>query len=72
MTAEEPCATPENIGTSIQQIATIGDDPGEADLSTEQAGAQTAPWLPHPHGDKRRAPRGGGAPGPRAQAAECV
>ena len=27
MTPEEPCATPENIGTSIQQIATVGDDP---------------------------------------------
>jgi large subunit ribosomal protein L34 len=27
MTPEEPCATSENIGTSIQQIATVGDDP---------------------------------------------
>src|SRR6202030_930003 len=38
---------------------------GEADLSTQQAGAQASPWLPRPHGDQgrpqsdRRAPRAG-------------
>jgi ribonuclease P protein component len=44
--------------------------PREADLSTEQAGAQAPPWVPCPHGHQGRA-QGGGCPArTRAQAAQ--
>ncbi len=38
---------------------------GEADLSTEQAGAQASAWLSCPHGDSRRTQSDRGASGPR-------
>ena len=44
-----------------------GERPGEADLSTEQAGAQAPSWLPGAHGDQGR-PQGARqapCPGPR-------
>jgi ribonuclease P protein component len=43
---------------------------GEADLSTEQAGAQAAPRVPRPNGEQGRPARGRGAPLARTQAAE--
>ena len=43
------------------------DDIDEADLSAEQARAQTAARVPGPDGDRRRAPGHSGAPGARPQ-----
>src|SRR5262249_23925570 len=42
----------------------------EADLSTEQAGAQAPSRLPRPHGHQGRSPRGSGTPRPWTQAVE--
>jgi ribonuclease P protein component len=44
----------------------------EADLSTEQIGAQAPPWLSGKNGYHGRAPRGGGTSRPGSQAAECL
>ena len=42
----------------------------EADLSTQQAGAQAPSWISRAHGDHGRAQGGCSAPQPRAQAAQ--
>src|SRR5262249_22353974 len=72
MTAEPASRAPQNghRRRGALQITTSGDLTGEADLSTEQAGSQTAPWLPRPHVQQGRQARGRGASRARTQAAE--
>src|SRR5262249_50095309 len=45
---------------------------GEADLSTEQTGAQAPPWFPRPHGDQGRPQGRCRAARARTQATQCL
>jgi len=49
-----------------------GERPGEADLPTEQAGAQAPSWFPRAHGDQGRPQGARKAPRPRPQPAQCL